>query len=285
MTEWRPVVGYEILTKALGRWRGLFLPLGIAALVALGVHSASELVVSWAFHVLGAIDLASEWVVEGLLAAPVAVGLADLEWVARNAYAFASLFGVEDREAAARYGGLAVELYVDLYLVWAALGYVEPRAKPSRLRAMHWRSWREHARERGRQLWLDARYYVADLTVEKVYLPLGALFAVISGTRAVGLAAENALFASLADSRLLSAPALVPWFVAALHVALALRLGWPMVDHALDRAESRNEDARLAWVPTRRRQLRGLVPALIVLTVLGASMLASSPFGSWAGAS
>ncbi len=249
----------------------------------MGVHTASELVVSWTVHLLGAFDLLSEWLVESLLAFVAATGLADGEWVTRNAYAFASLFDIEGREMAARYGGLAVELYVDAYLVWAALGYVEPRPKPSRLRAIRWSSWREHIRKLGRQLWLDTRYYFADLTVEKVYLPLGAFFAVLSGSFAVGLAAENALFASLSSSRLLVASTIVPWVVLTLEVALAFRLGWPMLDHALDRAEARNEDARLALVPTRRRRLRGIVPAVVVLTVLGASVFVSTPLGVWAG--
>ncbi|MEL6545320.1 MAG: hypothetical protein AAFQ82_11890, partial [Myxococcota bacterium] len=117
---------------------------------------------------------------------------------------------------------------------------------------------------------------LSDMTVEKVYLPLGAALAVLGGTSAVGQATENALYAAVPPSRLLSNDVLIPWSCTLLQVALIIRLGWPMFDHALDRAEARNEDARISHVPERSRRLRGLVRGIVVLSVLGAS-LASGP--------
>lgn len=250
---------YLWVTVFLGRWRGVFLPVGIAALVAMGVHAASEIVAEWVFYGLGLLDLVAETVVEWGLSLVASTGWTSPGFVRRNAYAFASLFDIEMRESWARWGGLAVELYVDTYLVWAALAFVEarPRSGPE-LSLPAWKAWL-------RQQGLNVRYYFGDLTVEKVYLPVGALCAVLSGTGALGLAVENSL--SWASGTL----------IAGFELLLAVRFGWPMVVHAVDLAESRNEFARLDGVPTRRRQLRGLVSASIVLPVLLAAALMRAP--------
>ncbi|MEL6545361.1 MAG: hypothetical protein AAFQ82_12095, partial [Myxococcota bacterium] len=177
MSEWLPLRVYRTVTHALGAWRGLFLPIGIAALVAMGVHRASEHVVEWSFVLLGWFDLGTESIAETILGVLSNVGILDDESVVRGSYAFAAFFDLDDREYYAKLGGLATELYVDVYLVWAALGYVEPRAKPSRLRAIQWQYSKDVLKKRLKQLKVDASYYLSDMTVEKVYLPLGAALA------------------------------------------------------------------------------------------------------------
>lgn len=224
----------------------------------MGVHAASETVVAGVFAILGALDLATEAAVEFVLAGIARTGFTEKGFVARNAYAFASLFDIEMREEWARWGGLAVEFYVDAYLVWAALAFVEPRPvlEPDSERTLgHWWSTRMRS----------VRYYIADLTVEKVYLPLAALCAVVSGTRAIGIAVENS----------------VTWatitLVAGVELLLAFRFGLPMVVHAFDLAEARNEFDRIDGVSNRKRRWRGLFSAVVILPVLITAALTRAP--------
>jgi len=92
-----------------GVFRGAFMPLGLFALVAVGVHAAADLVDD---RVLGLVDALDAWA-DGLLAASERTAA----WVDR--------IGPLQRTLIARFIALGWELAVDLLVVLPQLGYSE----------------------------------------------------------------------------------------------------------------------------------------------------------------
>jgi hypothetical protein len=269
---------------ALGRRRGWFLPLGIAALVAMGVHLASEVMVDAIFVALGALDRLVEIIVAGALGALEAIGFGEEGWSERQSYAFAILFDVDSREAWARYLGVAIEVLVDIFLLRAALGWSEPTPRV-------WLDYKTRAgfggiidltREHISRLRRVAKDYFEDLTVEKVYVPIASVCAVIAGTVAIGEALDNFLFTKLSQlPEPIRPPEAVSFFVAlAISGAMAWRLGWRMILHAFAWAEARNEKRLFADSSSQRRRLRGLVPALFIVPIMLAAVIAGTPIAN-----
>ena len=287
--DWLPLRIFNGVSELLGNLRRLFLPLGIASLVAVGVHLGSEVVVHGVFVALGVLDRLFEAIVDGLLAAVEASGWPEEGWAERNAYAFAAWIDIDTRESLSKVGGVLVEIGVDVVLVRAALGWGEPTtrleiASPDR---GGFRRVIDTTRIQVKRVSREVRDYFKDITVEKVYLPLASVCAVLTGCYAIGLAVENALFEWLMTTYgtadhvfwLTTVPAI------AVGVLLAWRLGWRMVVHAFAWAEARNERAHLDGLSESKRRVRGLIPALIVVPVMLAAVLVGTPVGALLGVS
>jgi hypothetical protein len=266
---WR---GYLWLTLTLGRWRSVFVPIGVVAIVAMGVHVASESMVHGAFVTLGGIDRAFENLWSMVLQGVAALGAGDEAWVERKAHIFAEWVDVETRESWARWVGFGIELFVDLFLLRAALGFdLQPsprhyKRKPHR----SLQTWITETRLKVSKFAKRTRRYYGGFTVERVYVPLASTCAVIAGCYAVGLAVENAAFQWLSVSR---APAAVVMAV------LGWRLGWPMINHAFDWVREREQMIQAQGWSARRQRLRSLVPAAIIVPVMLGAVLVGTPVG------
>lgn len=282
-----PIRIYRTATRFFGATRGLFLPFGIAGLLAMGVHLASDITVDAMFISLGVLDRIAEAIVGTVLDWLQATGIPNDGWANRLSFAFADWIDVETREAWARIGGVILELYVDVIMFRAAMSYDEIVRLPilfddttTRIDRIRLTISRRFVRKR-RAL----NEYFADTIIYKVYLPIASLCAVVAGTYAIGLAVENFLFAHLVS---------VPWaaenpYWAAVFPAYCVmaiivwRMGWPMFAHSWSYAESRNQAWHEGGMLPLRRRLRGLISGLIVLPLMIAAVLIGTPIGQWLG--
>jgi len=288
--DWLPIRLFNGTSELLGSLRKLFLPIGIAALVAMGVHLASEVMVHGVFVALGTLDRLFEAMVDALLQAFESTGWPEEGWAERNAYAFADWIDIDTRESWSRVGGVLVELLVDFFLVRAALGWEESTPRMDMIASPEQVGFRrviDTTRIQVTRMSRDVRDYFKDITVEKIYVPLASLCAVITGSYAVGLAVENALFEWLMNTYemvdhvfwLTTVPAIT------VGVLLAWRLGWRMLIHAFAWGEARNERALFDGLKDRKRRLRGLIPALVIVPVMLAAVFVGTPLGALVGVS
>jgi hypothetical protein len=265
----------------------LFLPVGIVALVAMGVHLVSDIIVHGVFVTLGAADRSLEAMVDALLPAIESIGWAEPGWAERNTYAFATWIDLDLRQSWSRVGGVVIELLVDFFLVRAALGWHKPtpRFHIASSQRTGFRRVIDTTRIQIKRMRREVRDYVGDLTVEKAYVPLASLCAVIAGCYAVGQALENALFGWLCASHPVAGCGRWLATLPAIAVCLLLgwRMGWRMVVHSLAYCEARSERAHFDGLSARKRRLRGLIPAAIILPVILAAALLGTPLGSWLG--
>jgi len=282
-----PVRIYRGTTRFFGATRGLFLPFGIAGVLAMGVHLASDITVDAMFSSLGVLDQITEAIVATILDWLQATGIPDDGWANRLSFAFADWIDVETRESWARIGGVVLELWVDLIMLRAALSYDEIIRLPisfddttTRIERVRLTITRRFSH--GRRALNE---YFDDTIVYKVYLPLATVCAVIAGTYTIGQAVENFLFAHLGN---------FPWaaenpywamvFPAYLVMAIIVwRMGWPMFAHSWSYAEYRNQGWREVGMQPLRRRLRGLISGLIVLPLMIAAVLIGTPIGQWLG--
>lgn len=281
LTAGGPFRAWRETTRFFGRHRRLFVPLGVLALVALGVHAAADRFDDWAFRVLDAADRGVEWAY-GLLADAV------LTRPEAKKTAFASLFDLAAKEQAARWSALAVELLLDLRVGLGALGafdedplgYVVPGSKlHHRLAAAVGRPL-HHLKQAGRR----TAGYLRHLSIEKIYLPLSVALAVLAGTLALFVALDNAFFAL--GRRL---PAhwdavrwLSPWPAAVAAAIVLWRLGVAAVIGAFARCDRVMRKDLDAGEGVLARTLRGAVGAVLVLPILLAGLWTGTPLGGWA---
>lgn len=267
-------------THFLGRHRRLFVPLGVLALVALGVHAAADRFDDWTFRLLDAIDHGMEWAF-GHFADAV------LSQSAQAKIDFANLFTLHDKEVASRWVALAVELLLDLRLGIGAIGelerdeleYVIPGSGVGDRLAAVFGKPLARLKSFGR----FARRYLLHTSVEKLYLPVAVFLAVVAGAFALDTTLDNAFFSlghRLPDAwhawRWLS-----PWPAAIASIVVAWRLAIPAVVGSLARGEAVMKRDVSSGEPFLRRTLRGAWGAALILPILVAGLLAGSPILGW----
>lgn len=203
-----------------GFFRWAFMPLGLFALVAVGVHAAADLVDDRVLRLVEALDV---WL-DGLLAQSESLA----GWVNR----------VDSRERTiiARAVALAWELAVDGFVALPLLGYGEASEEERRF-AFRKETWRT----------LFSRLNQKPTPMRLVRPAVTAVF-VVGGAYAVSRLVESTLFVGLVGD---VAPADVAQVLARVLGGLAMALvlfshGWRAVLRALEHADARCEEAAKA---------------------------------------
>ena len=258
-------------TRFLGAHRRLFVPLGVLALVALGVHAAADHLDDWVFRLLDAADRGTEALygryADALLSEPAARKLA-----------FDALVTLADKERWAKWIALGVELLIDLRLFIGVLGafpedelayVVGGSSLLHRLAAVFGRPLARLKIVAGHL----ARYLMRP-TVEKLYLPVAVTLAVAAGCLALEVAADNAFFAlgQLLPASWHAAGLFSPWPARIAAVVVAWRLGLPAITGSLARGEEVLTRDLKDGEPLLRRTVRGWFGALILLPLLAAGL-------------
>jgi len=208
-----------------GVFRGAFMPLGLFALVAVGVHAAADLVDDRLLTLVDGLDaLADGWLARHELTA---------SWVDR--------IGPLQRTVIARLLALSWELAVDLLVVVPQLGYAEVDEREARfiVRPNTWRS-------------LLARFNAAPTPMRLVRPAVTAVFAG-AGAYGVSRLVESTLFVALQTD--VARPDVAEGLARAFGgVAMLLVLashGWRAALRALEHADAACEDrvkaARSPW--------------------------------------
>lgn len=202
-----------------GFFRWAFMPLGLFALVAVGVHAAADLVDD---KLLTAIEQLDAWL-DGLLAQSETTAA----WVNR--------IDTRERTMIARALALAWELGVDAFIALPALGYDEQSQEDRKLafRRETWRSLLSRLNQRP--------------TPMRLVRPLVTAVFVLGGAYAVARLVESTAFVGLVGD---VAPADAAQVIARVLGALAMVVvllshGWRAVLRALQYADARCEELEL----------------------------------------
>ncbi|MCE9666297.1 hypothetical protein LY474_00600 [Myxococcus stipitatus] len=246
------------VSRLLGAFRWAFMPLGLLALVAVGVHAAADTLddrlvsmvdrVDAAFDALvGRYDLTASWV----------------EWVS-----------LETRTRIARALALTWELAADLVLALPALGYREAAAPRP---AEAWRAAleaREDEAPSWRTLW---RRCLRQPTPMRWLRPLATAAVVVAGACAVARLLQGTVYLSWRELMGDGAADVAARVLAlASLVGVLASLGWRAVLRNLQHA-----DAACAREPGRRAFTRGLLGCAVVAPLAVAAALDASPLLSF----
>ena len=265
-------------SRFLAGLRWLFMPLGLFALVAVGVHAGADAVDDWLLAVFDWLDgRADRGLAAGLLALGELFGVGGGS-IDRWVYRATSLVDLRERALLARWGAVALELWVDFVLAVPLLGYRERQppepgleARVELLRAA--RGLAAPAREDARAL---LRAALRDPTLLRVALPLAAAATAVAGASRVASEVQASLFGALAA-------ALPPEIAgpgarfAAIFVlgGVLVSLGGRAVAQAFCWAHRRAEEDRREGSSALRRRTRGLARAGVALPVALASLAAA----------
>jgi hypothetical protein len=223
------------------RW--IFLPLAMAALLAVGVHAAADVLSDQFLTLVDRTDalfdaLFSSWSVTAPLV---------------------DLVGVEQRTFAARGTALCFELWADVVVALPALGFAEQHAELGRARS------------------LLRRAVARPATLPLTRAPFAAAFA-LAGSCTVARLVHGTSFATLRHALGPSFAEHVAGAFALVALALVLAaVAWRAIlralEHALDVADAH------ARTP-RQRFARGLVSAVILAPLALAAILRAAPIAS-----
>lgn len=243
------------LSRTIGLFRGVFLPFGLFAIVAIGIHAGSDRVDDYGFVAYNFVDARLDelftWLIRVVYRA-FDVGPAT---IASHTFYAIDLVDLEVKDAAARWTALFVELGADLVFAIPIF---------------------RHRDDEVRVVELVVRTY-RDFTLLRVVAPLGAMLASIAGVTIVAQTVQVATHGALAHvphaARYAGAVAACAGLFALLLVTW--RLGRSVITAAARWADRRAE-ADKTKVPPRRRRLRGLSIAIVVLPVTFFAVFQSS---------
>jgi hypothetical protein len=232
-----PASALDAAARLADRVRWFFLPLALCALVAVGVHTAADVVGELILRLVDAADaafdgLASRWA----LTAPLV-----------------DLVGPSQRIFFARGVALLWELAADALLAFPMLGYDERADEVKRFRELVAKAWDRPT------------------TVRVVY-PAATGAVALAGSCAVGRLLEGTLHFGLRGAIGSAADALARGCALAAVLGLVAFIAWRAVVHALVRA-----DARSGRIPRRRGRAftAGLPGAALVLPLALAALRAA----------
>ncbi len=245
-------------SRLLAGWRWLFMPMGLFALIAVGVHSGADVLNNTILRLLDALS--------GVLVGAVAAlldglcGLLRLGPERADAWteAFGDLVGLPQRAALAKVVAFLLELGVDFLVALPALGYRERSPLNQRLKALQPKAFRRFS--------TLVAATVADPTVLRVAAPLATLSVVIAGSSVVAREVQASVFGTLhgLSTGLASSAGRITAFAAL--VATLVSLGGRAVARSVEYAHVRGEEDRSAVRPARRR-VRGVATALFAVPV------------------
>lgn len=243
------------VSRKLAGFRWAFMPLGLVALIAVGVHAAADVVDD---RILWLVDLVDGWF-DGV------VGRFDLT---AN---LVHLLDFEQRVKLARSVALVWELVADVILCWPALGYREKDAhKPSLL---------ETSIE-GTHGWKQLfRRVKTRPTTMRIFRPVAVAAVALAGACAVGRMVEGAVYLTVRDVTGDGPGGLLGRVVALAAMAGALyALGWRAVLRTLQDADVMSDDGN----PSRQEAIwRGLVGSCVVFPLAVAALFGATPILSF----
>ncbi|NTX08130.1 hypothetical protein [Myxococcus sp. CA040A] len=247
------------VSRLLGAFRWAFMPLGLLALVAVGVHAAADTLDDRLVAVVDRVDAAFDGLVGRYdVTAPM------VEWVS-----------LELRTRIARILALTWELAADLVLALPALGYREATAaavKP----AESWRAALEgqEAKPSWRALWQRC---LRQPTPMRWLRPLATAAVVVAGACTVAKLMQGTVYLSWRE---LMGDQVADWGARGLSVGALVgvlaTLGWRAVLRNLQHA-----DAACAQERGRRAFTRGLLGCAVVVPLALAAVLDATPLVSF----
>ncbi|MEQ8280838.1 MAG: hypothetical protein RMA76_35685 [Deltaproteobacteria bacterium] len=245
------------LSMTLGLFRGLFLPVGLFAVVAIGIHAGSDRVDDLSFVLFNFFDARLDdllaWLIQNVY------GALDVSVSTTAAHTFKAIdfIDLEVKAWAARWTALLVELGADLIF---AIPIFRHRTDDVPIL------------DNLRKLYLD-------FTVLRLVAPLAALLASISGVVIVAQkvqvgtheAVKSLPYLSLGAGRVAAVVGIVAL------VLVTWRLATNVVKSAAAWADRRAEADRAASIPMRHRRMRGVWTALVILPITFFAVFASTP--------
>ena len=235
------------LSAFVGRFRAFFVPFGLFAILAIGIHSGSDHIDDLNYAWLNLIDS----VFDELLAAIIRpvwefFGASDVTTQAAIFWAV-DLVDLELKDQFARLVALIVELLADVMLALPVFLY----------------------REREISIRGTIRKTMKDPTILRVVAPISGALASVAGVMIITREIQVATNAELLSIR--AASTFAGWVASAAGLlALVLvtwRLGWVVTVAAIRWAESRALVDERNQVPKKQRRLRGWFTALIALPI------------------
>ncbi len=251
--SWRPKKGHvATISEFFGHFRWIFMPAGLFALVAVGVHAAADTLDDRLLRLFDHLDA----VLDGYFGAyELTQPLVD--WV-----------GAEQRTVAARAIMLLWELCADALLALPALGYEEvahpkPKAK-KRFVPLESRRWP-----------LLAARVKARPTTLRLFRPLATGAMALAGACAVARMVQGALYLSMRQGVADDVAGPVARFCALFSLfGVVLSFGWRAVLQSLadadETCESKGLRGRKAWTA-------GLIGSVLVLPLAVAAVVDASP--------
>lgn len=243
------------VSRKLSGFRWVFMPLGLVALVAVGVHAAADVVDD---RILWLVDHA-----DSLFDSLVGRFQATASWV--------DAVGLEQRVKIARSAALIWELAADLILCWPALGYRERDAKKPVI-------FETSLQGAGgfRQLLRRLR---SRPTTMRVFRPLAVGLVALAGGCAVARMVQGAVYLPIRGA-IGDGPGGFVGRAAALValVAVLYTLGWRAILRTLQDADTMSDEGN----PSRAEAVwRGLPATLVVIPLAFAALAGATPLLSF----
>jgi hypothetical protein len=250
----RPSPPLSGLSRFIGGFRWAFMPLGLLALIAVGVHAAADTLDDRILSLVDLVDAAFDRLVGS---STVTEGLVEL-------------ISLEQRSTIARALALGWELYVDLVLALPALGYRESTATQEQ------EPWRKYLQQDTRPTWrlLFARS-LRNPTTLRWTRPLATAAVVLAGACAVARLVQGTVYLSWRElmGEGASDMAARGLAIAAL-VGILATLGWRAVLRNLQHADTVSEEQ----VRSRMQALSlGLAGSALAVPLALAALLDASP--------
>jgi hypothetical protein len=246
------------LSRFIGGFRWAFMPLGLLALIAVGVHAAADTLDDRLLMLVDRVDAAFDRLVG---ASTITAGLVDL-------------ITLEQRTRIARGLALAWELSVDLVLALPALGYREAKASEAQ------EPWRKYLAQDTRPTW--RQLFTRSLrkpTTMRWTRPLATAAVVLAGACAVARLVQGTVY--LAWRELLgdgAADMTARGLALGALAGILVTLGWRAVLRNLQHADTSSEEN----VKNRLQALSfGLAGSALALPLALAAVLDASPVFSF----
>lgn len=246
------------LSKTIGLFRGLFLPFGLFAIVAVGIHAGSDCVDNHAFSLYNFFDARFDELLTWLIVRVYGFMDVGVQLTATHTFKAVDFIDLDVKDAAARWTALLVELGADLIFAFPIF-----RHRPD-----------------GTPLVEFARRTYQDPTVLRVAAPLGAIFASIAGVLVIAREIQVATHGMLAGqpvqiSQFGTQAAAIAGIIAL--VLVTWRLGGNALGAAARWADRRAKIDRERFSTPRRRKMRGLVTAGIILPITFLAVFQATP--------
>jgi hypothetical protein len=284
----RPI---DSLSRFLSHLRWLYMPVGLFALVAVGVHAGASVTHDGVLVGLDWLDGVSDRAMTVLLTAVGALFHAEPATIDRWVFNAVSLVDMHEREVAASWLAVVLELTTDLVLALPALGYRERRteevareaskqARLAELVAQKLEAKRPgaHPTPVGNSLVALLRSAILDPTLLRWLLPVATAAAALAGACRIATEMQAMTFgavARLTDSTLAgNAGRAVAVFVL---LGVLLSLGVRSVVQSLWWAHRRAESDRAAGLRSWRRRAQGWMRLAVAGPLAAAAVLYGPP--------
>jgi hypothetical protein len=246
------------VSQVIAGFRWFFMPVGLFALIAVGVHSGADVLNNVILRVLDSLSGLLIGGVGGFLDGFCSLLRLGHERADAWTVAFGDAIGLPQRAAAAKALAFFLELAVDFLVALPALGYRERAPENQKLRALQPKAFRRFS--------TLVAAAVADPTVLRVAAPLGTLAVVIAGASVVAREVQSTVFGAFHHFSTDVASSLGRILALAALVATLIALGGRSVARSLEYANTRASEDRTAVRPFRRR-IRGVATAILGLPV------------------